>query len=250
MDLARRYVREMRALSRRLLVAALALLALAGCDTTFGQKSGSTEQSRRMSDLWRGSMLAAIIVGAIVASLIIWCVLRYRHRDRDGVPSQRQYNVPLEITYTAIPIIIVLVLFGFSWTVQNDVDALSSNPDVTVEVRGFQWQWQFHYRDDDVTVTGLPDKTPVMVLPVGETVRFVLTSRDVIHSFYVPEFLFKRDVIPGVRNKFEITVEKPGMYRGYCAEFCGLDHARMTFAVRAVSKADYRDWVAGKQTSS
>jgi cytochrome c oxidase subunit 2 len=180
----------MRAPARRVLIASLGLLALSGCDTTFGQKSGSTKQSRGMSDLWRGSMLAAIVVGAIVVSLIIWCVLRYRHRPRDGMPSQRQYNVPLEITYTAIPIVIVLVLFAFSWTVQNDVDALSSNPDLTVEVRGFQWQWQFHYRNDDVTVTGLPDRTPVMVLPVGETVGFVLTSRDVFLSFFVPVLLF------------------------------------------------------------
>jgi cytochrome c oxidase subunit II len=237
----------MRAPARRLLAASLVLLVLAGCDSTFGQKSGSTEQSRGMSDLWRGSMVVAIIVGAIVISLIIWCVLRYRHRPRDGVPSQRQYNLPLEITYTAIPIIIVLVLFGFSWTVQNDVDALSSDPDVTVEVRGFQWQWQFHYPEDDVTVTGLPDRTPVLTLPVGQTIRFVLTSRDVIHSFYVPDFLFKRDVIPGVRNRFDITIEEPGMYRGYCAEFCGLDHARMTFSVRALSPTDYRAWVERMQ---
>ncbi len=226
------------------------LLALAGCDSNFGEKSGATKQSRGMSDLWNGSMMIAIVIGALVTALIIWCVLRYRHRARDGVPSQRQYNVPLEILYTAIPIVIVLVLFGYSWSVQNDVDALSTNPDVTVEVRGFQWQWQFHYRDDDVTVTGVPDRTPVMVLPVGETVRLVLTSRDVIHSFYVPDFLFKRDVIPGMKNQFEITVDKPGFYRGYCAEFCGLDHARMTFAVRAMSKADYRDWIARKQASS
>jgi cytochrome c oxidase subunit 2 len=241
----------MRARARRLLPASLvlALLALTGCDSTFGQKSGSTEQSRGMSDLWRGGMMAAIVVGAIVVSLIIWCVLRYRHRPRDGVPSQRQYNVPLEITYTAIPIVIVLVLFGFSWSVQNDVDALSSRPAVTVEVRGFQWQWQFHYRDDDVTVTGLPDRTPVMTLPVHRTVRFVLTSRDVIHSFYVPDFLFKRDVIPGVKNQFDITIDKAGMYRGYCAEFCGLDHARMTFAVRALAPAEYRAWIAREQAS-
>jgi cytochrome c oxidase subunit 2 len=239
----------MRAPARRVLAAAVGLLALSGCDTTFGQKKGSTQQSHGISDLWRGSMMAAIVVGAIVISLIIWCVLRYRHRARDGEPSQRQYNVPLEITYTAIPIIIVLVLFGFSWSVQNDVDALSSNPAVTVEVRGFQWQWQFRYPKDHITITGLPDRTPVMVLPVGETVRFVLTSRDVIHSFYVPDFLFKRDVIPGVTNRFDISIDKPGMYRGYCAEFCGLDHARMTFAVRALSPADYRAWVARKQAS-
>lgn len=230
-----------RALPVSLIV--FAVFALSGCDTTFGEKSGATKQSHAMSDLWRGSVAVAIIIGALVVSLIIWCVLRYRHRARDGVPNQRQYNVPLEIVYTSIPIIIVLVLFGFSWSVQNDVDALSSRPDMTVEVRGFQWQWQFHYREDDVTVTGVPDRRPVMVLPVGETVRLVLTSRDVIHSFYVPGFLFKRDVIPGVKNQFDITVDKPGMYRGYCAEFCGLDHAHMTFAVHAVSRAEYRAWV-------
>jgi len=223
-----------------------AALALAGCDSTFGQHSPATKQAGSMSDLWRGSVMAALFVGAIVLSLIIFTVLRYRRRGRDDVPSQRQYIVPLEIVYTVIPIVIVLVLFGFSWVVQDKVDALSDNPDVTIDVQGFQWQWQFHYRDEDVTVTGVPDRRPVMVLPVGETVRLVLTSRDVIHSFYVPSFLFKRDVIPTIKNQFDLYVEKAGTYRGYCAEFCGLSHARMTFTVRAVSKAEYADWVAGQ----
>jgi cytochrome c oxidase subunit 2 len=223
-----------------------AALALAGCDSTFGQHSPATKQAGSMSDLWRGSVMAALLVGAIVLSLIIFTVLRYRRRGRGDEPSQRQYIVPLEIVYTVIPIVIVLVLFGFSWVVQDKVDALSDNPDVTIDVQGFQWQWQFHYRDEDVTVTGVPDRRPVMVLPVGETVRLVLTSRDVIHSFYVPSFLFKRDVIPTIKNQFDLQVEKAGTYRGYCAEFCGLNHARMTFTVRAVSKAEYADWVAGQ----
>jgi cytochrome c oxidase subunit 2 len=169
--------------------------------------------------------------------------LRYRRRGRDDIPGQRQYHLGLEILYTAIPIVIVLVLFGFSYAVQDDVDALAAHPDVTVDVRGFQWQWQFHYRSEDVTVTGVPDQRPVLVLPVGETVRLVLTSRDVVHSFYVPGFLFKRDAIPGMTNRFDIEVQKEGVYRGYCAEFCGLDHARMTFEVRAVTKAEFDDWV-------
>jgi cytochrome c oxidase subunit 2 len=160
------------------------------------------------------------------------------------VPNQRQYLLPVEIVYTAIPIVIVLVLFGYSYAVQDDVDALSSNPAITIDVKGFQWQWQFHYREDDVTVTGVPDERAVMVLPVDETIRLVLRSDDVAHSFYVPKFLFKRDVIPALTNRFDIEVRDVGSYRGYCAEFCGLDHARMTFTVRGVTRADYDSWVA------
>jgi len=201
-----------------------------------------------MSDLWRGGVMTALVVGAIVLSLILFVVFRYRRRGRDDVPSQRQYHLGVEIVYTALPIIIVLVLFGFSYAVQDKVDALSDDPAVTIDVRGFQWQWQFHYQDEDVTVTGVPDQRPVMVLPVGETVRLVLHSRDVAHSFYVPRFLFKRDVIPALTNRFDLEVEETGTYKGFCAEFCGLDHARMTFTVRAVSRAEYQQWVEEQQS--
>ena len=201
-----------------------------------------------MSDLWRGGVMTALVVGAIVLSLILFVVFRYRRRGRDDVPTQRQYNLALEIVYTSLPIVIVLVLFGFSWAVQDDVDALSDDPDVTIAVDGFQWQWQFHYESEDITVTGVPDRRPVMVLPVGETVRLVLDSDDVAHSFYVPESLFKRDVIPALTNRFDLEVEKAGSYKGYCAEFCGLDHARMTFTVQAVSRADYDQWVEEQQS--
>jgi cytochrome c oxidase subunit 2 len=238
------YVLDMRAAARRLVVPVLVVLALTACDTTFGQKSGVTKQSHGMSDLWRAGMIAAIIVGSLVVSLTVWCMVRYRRRGRDDVPDQRQYHIPLEIAYTAIPVVIVLVFFGFSWAVQNNVDALKAHPDVTVDVQGFQWQWRFHYREANVTVVGVPDKTPVMVVPVGKTIRLVLTSHDVIHSFYVPQFLFKRDVVPGLTNRFDITPDTTGTFRGYCAEFCGLDHARMTFAVRVLSPADYRSWIA------
>src|SRR6185503_8508562 len=92
--------------------AVAAALALAGCDSTFGQHSPATKQAGSMSDLWRGSVMAALLVGAVVLSLIIFTVLRYRRRGRGDEPSQRQYIVPLEIVYTVIPIVIVLVLFG------------------------------------------------------------------------------------------------------------------------------------------
>ena len=191
---------------------ALVVLVLSGCGLEFGGGRGATRQGRDIFGLWQGSVIVALLVGGLVWGLILFAVL-----------------------------------FAFSYRTQNEVDALSSHPAVTIDVKGFQWQWQFHYRDDDVTVTGLPDKVPTMVLPVDRTVRLVLTSPDVIHSFYVPNFLFKRDAIPGVTNRFDFDVRDKGTYSGRCAEFCGLDHAKMTFEVKAVSMADYRDWIAQQQ---
>jgi cytochrome c oxidase subunit 2 len=223
--------------------------ALGGCGLVdHAGERGASEQGRDIFDLWRGSFIAALVVGAIVWGLIGWAVFRYRRRS-DEVPNQRQYIVPLEIVYTTVPILIVAVLFALSYRTQRDVDALSSDPDIVIEVDGFQWSWQFHYVEianekQDITVTGLPDKPPVMVLPVDTTVRLILTSNDVIHSFYVPDFLYKRDVIPGVENKIDVDVTDVGRYTGRCAEFCGLDHAKMTFEVEALTMADFREWVA------
>ncbi len=224
-------------------------LALAGCGLVDNAgKQGASEQGRDTFHLWRGSVIAALVVGGIVWALIGWAVLRYRRRG-DDLPTQRQYVVPVEIVYTAIPVLIVAVLFALSYRTQRDVNALTSDPDVVIEVRGFQWQWQFHYVEEDVTVTGRPDDPPVMVVPVDATIRLVLTSEDVIHSFYVPDFLYKRDVIPGVKNKIDVDVTDVGRYTGRCAEFCGLDHAKMTFEVDAVTEADFRDWVADQQVA-
>jgi len=232
---------------RRSILLPVAALALAGCGLVDNAgKSGRSEQGRAIFDLWQGTMIAALVVGGIVWALIFWAVVRYRRRG-DAIPSQRQYHLPIEIIYTATPVLIVTVLFVIAYGTQRDVNAVSSNPDVVIEVDGFQWQWQFHYVDDDITVTGLPDEPPVMVLPVGETVRLVLRSQDVIHSFYVPDFLYKRDVIPGVDNKIDVDVTDPGRYTGRCAEFCGLDHAKMTFEVEAVSGREFRDWVGQHQ---
>src|SRR5436190_1622736 len=154
---------------------ALVVIVLSGCGLEFGGGRGATRQGRDIFGLWQGSVIVALLVGGLVWGLIVFAVLRYRRRN-DDLPSQTQYFVKLEILYTVVPVIIVAVLFAFSYRTQNDVDALSSNPAVTIDVKGFQWQWQFHYRDDDVTVTGLPDKVPTMVLPVDRTVRLVLTS--------------------------------------------------------------------------
>ena len=209
----------------------------------FGIPDPVTEDGDRILSLWQGSVLAALAVGALVWALLGWSVLRYR-RTRQDLPSQKAHNVPIEIAYTLTPVLIVAVLFGFTVFTQEKVTQVAANPDVVVEVVGYQWQWQFRYPDEGVVVTGSPeDPRPTMVLPVGATVRFKLRTADVIHSFWVPRFLKKQDMTPGVDSEMDVVVEDPGVFPGRCAEFCGLDHARMDFRVEAVSPEAYRAWL-------
>lgn len=229
---------------------ALALsTVLAGCADSlpdWGAREPATRQGDDILGLWKHTVLIALLVGALAWGLIVFAIIRYRRRH-DGIPTQRQNFGKLELFYTVTPIVLVSVLFAFSYRTERSVNDTVSDPAVVVDVTGFQWQWQFHYADEGVTITGLPDDPPVLVIPVGVTVRLVLESPDVIHSFYVPQFLEKRDVIPGVRNEIDIDVIDEGLYDGQCAEFCGLDHARMTFQVNAVSQDEFDDWLAEQQ---
>ncbi len=172
----------------------------------------------------------------------MWVILRYRRRS-DDVPDQTAYHIPLEIGYTIVPIIVVAGLFTVSVIGERHVDEVGKEAAATVDVIGFQWSWQFHYRDEGVTITGAPGRGPELVLPVGEPSHLRLVSADVNHSFWVPDFLSKRDLIPGVDNEIEITPTKTGDYVGRCAEFCGLDHWRMNYSVRVVSEDEYRQWL-------
>ncbi|MFD6567771.1 cytochrome c oxidase subunit II [Micromonospora profundi] len=237
------------------------LVLLTGCDVgrTFGgfgwPQGGITPESRRMYDLWIASCIAALAVGVFVWGLIFWCVVRYRKRG-NALPVQTRYNLPMEFLYTIAPILIVSVLFYYTAIVQTDVDKLSKNPDVTVEVVAFKWNWQFNYRDGQgpdarttASTLGTSDVIPVLVLPTNRSIRFEETSRDVIHSFWVPELLFKRDVFPGnVRNVFEVSsLDAEGAYVGRCAELCGSYHAFMNFELRVVSPERYEQFLAAKQ---
>ncbi len=232
----------------RICVLAAAAVVIGSCEGVprFGIPDPVTEDGDRILSLWQGSVLAALAVGAVVWALLAWSVIRYRRRSgpSEGLPGQRSDNVKLEIAYTLTPVIIVAVLFGFTVFTQEKVTAVSSRPDVVVEAVGYQWQWQFRYPDEGVVVIGTTEEPrPTMVLPVGATVRIRLRTTDVIHSFWVPRFLKKQDIVPGLDNEMDVVVEDPGMFPGRCAEYCGLDHARMDFRVEAVSPAAYRAWL-------
>jgi cytochrome c oxidase subunit 2 len=232
--------------------ALLALIALtASC--VMVPSAPHTKQAKEVFWLYNVVLLMGGLVFAGVEGFIVYSIVRYRRRD-DRLPTQIHGNNLVELVWTAIPTVIVLVLFVLSTFTLNSISAHTDHPGVTIEVDGFQWQWTFHYLDgdadptNDVSVTGTPANPPQMALPVGEEVRLILVSKDVIHSFYVPAFLVKRDVIPVGEgrspNELSFTVSEPGTYAGQCAEFCGDLHSRMTFSVQAMSRANFDAWLA------
>ncbi|WP_030564229.1 aa3-type cytochrome oxidase subunit II [Streptomyces aureocirculatus] len=245
-----------------------------------GMPTPVTEEAPRILSLWQGSWAAALATGVLVWGLILWSVIFHRRsRTKVEVPPQTRYNMPIEALYTVVPLIIVSVLFYFTARDESKLLKLDDKPAHTINVVGFQWSWGFNYienvpgsnKDNARTakeLDAIPDRFrkdfpanaggvyqvgtpgernpqngnpgPTLWLPKGEKVRFVLTSRDVIHSFWVVPFLMKQDVIPGHTNAFEVTPNKEGTFMGKCAELCGVDHSRMLFNVKVVSPERYK----------
>jgi cytochrome c oxidase subunit 2 len=230
-----------------------ARLFLTGCSSeqqhewhNMAMPDPATTEADHIFSLWHWAWVAALITGAIVWGLIFWSVWRYRRRDDAEVPIQTRYNLPLEIFYTIAPIVMVVVFFYWTVNVQNVV-LDDTEQDHTVNVVGQQWSWTFNYTDEEATggdgtnvyTSGTGSQIPTLVLPVDETVQFNLYSPDVIHSFGIPGFLMKMDVVPGRFNHYQVTPDTIGEYRGKCYELCGVYHSRMLFNVRVVSPEDY-----------
>jgi cytochrome c oxidase subunit 2 len=241
-----------------LAVASAGLLLLGGCSSTeqdsikrLAQPEGVTDRTDAMASLWMGSWLAAMLTGVVVWALIGYACVKFRRRKDDEVPVQTRYNLPIEILYTVAPVIMVLVFFYFTVVTQNDTlaeasETTSGSAEHKVIVVGQQWSWTFNYDKDEaldgettVYDGGTTADRPTLYLPVNKSVDIVLNSPDVIHSFWVPAFLFKMDVIPGRDNSFSFTPTREGTFIGRCAELCGVYHSRMLFDVKVVSEADY-----------
>jgi cytochrome c oxidase subunit 2 len=233
----------------RLSAATIPLLALSACG--FGAPPGATEQGQSIAHLWRVLWYFAIPVGVIVYGLILWSVFRYRRRPPDdgSLPKQTKYAVGLEVTYTLIPVVLIAAIFGFTYHAEQKVDHIDPHPAVIVNVDAFQWQWRFTYPQHDVTVVGTPGHPPTLVVPAGETTRIVLRAEDVVHAFFVSDFLFQRQAIPGVTNVFDLTIPNAGRWPGQCSLYCGLDHTSMTFTVQALSPSAFNQWLSDHSLS-
>jgi cytochrome c oxidase subunit II len=208
-----------------------------------------TEQAADIERVWNGFTIAALGVGLLVVVLLTIVLVRFRRRRGDvdtTLPRQVYEHIPLELTYMTVPLLIVVVLFAVTFVSVNAVDEADAEVEVVVEVTGFQWQWQFEYPEAGVSVLGTDTTTPELVLPADTAVRFDLRSVDVIHSFWIPGFRFKRDIFPDQETSFSVDVgSRTGSFpnTGVCAEFCGLDHHRMRFSVRIVTPEEFEQWL-------
>ncbi|MDL9981437.1 cytochrome c oxidase subunit II [Microbacterium sp. ASV49] len=243
-------------------------VALAGCSST--QLNGflpgfadpkappATNHTEMVSGLWVNSWIVLLGVGIVTWGLMLWAMVAYRRRKGQvGLPVQLRYNMPIEIFYTIVPLILVLGMFAFTARDQNVIETVDAHPDVNVVAIAKQWAWDFQYNGTEADhsdavwsmgvqaqpneVNGDVDqsKLPTLYLPVNKTVRIDLQSRDVIHSFWIIDFLYKKDMYIGRDNSWSFTPTREGTYAGKCAELCGEYHSAMLFNVKVVSEAEY-----------
>lgn len=242
-------------------VAVVAALALAGCTQPQLQGwmpsvPGLTNHVDRIMGLWTTSWIVLLGVGIITWGLMIWAAIAYRRRKgQTGLPVQLRYHMPIEIFFTIVPVVLVAGFFAFTARDQAIIEEPIEDPDYSLTVYGKRWAWDFVYeRDgqDPVYYQGIqaqndpesnlidPASLPTLYLPTNSSIEITLESRDVAHSFWVIEFLYKKDMLPGVTNHmyFE-TGDQEGVYRGKCAELCGEYHSLMLFNVELVSPEEY-----------
>ena len=257
-----------RARRRIFLAGLLGVLSVlvSGCSfadlPTWGWPMGVTPQATRMREFWQGATIAALAVGAIVWGLMFWAFIVY-HKRKNGptYPKQTKENLPLELIYTFVPFLMVGALFYFTVTTENFVLENKADPDVTIDVTAFKWNWDFGYPGTtvpgggEVHTIGSSEEVPILVLPVNKLVQYKLRSKDVIHSFWTIDFLFKRDVFPypeqnQTQNIFQNTIDTTGAFVGRCAELCGTYHSSMNFEVRAVPQDVYDSYIDLRQTTN
>lgn len=229
----------------RALALLISAVSLTGCSkvSELGFPEGVSSVNDISLSLWQGAWITAGIVGVGTLILILWPAVFHRGKKTGPeFPKQTQYNVPIEIVYTIIPFIIVAVLFYFTATKESEITAKSTTPVHEISVVGIQWSWQFAYPEagSQAVVTGTPANPPTLVVPLGERVRYTITSNDVVHGFWIPAFMIQMQNLPGVTNHLEFTANKLGQYPGRCNILCGRAHSQMLFTVKVVTPTEYK----------
>jgi cytochrome c oxidase subunit II len=243
-------------------------LILAGC--TQAQLQGflpgdgkTTNHTSSTVGLWVTSWIVLLAVGLLTWGLIIWAAVVYRRRKgQTGLPVQLRYNMPIEIFYTIVPLILVLGFFAFTARDQANIEANPGNPDVKIQVFGKRWAWDFNYVKENTYTAGIQaqelegkdgaideSKLPTLYLPVGKKIQIDIESRDVAHSFWIVDFLYKKDAIPGKTNHMYFTPTEVGTFKGKCAELCGEYHSLMLFQVKVVPVAQYEAFIAANKAA-
>jgi cytochrome c oxidase subunit II len=217
-----------------------------------------TTEGRQIRDLYTVVFIIAVVIFIVVEGLILWSVIRYRRKPGDvNLPPQTHGNNIAEFVWTVVPTIIVIFMFIVSWQTLNAVDTSSPTAQTKIRAVAGQFQWQFEYLAEDGKTVLYTEPIPLvssgggMMVPAGRTVQLQLfvAPTDVIHAFYVPQFLFKRDVVPGRNTSFDFTVDEADAgqtFRGQCAELCGVGHYTMLFEVKALTATEFDAWLAGK----
>jgi len=217
---------------------------------------------RHQQMFFHNAILLPIITAIVlfVLALLLWCIVRFNKRANPS-PARWSHNTPIEVIWTVVPVLILMFISIFSFKLLYAFHELP-RPDVTVKATGNQWYWSYEYPDlnvseytsvllpeDQAKARGAPFRLAAdnpMVVPVGKTVRVLVTGADVIHSWTVPAFGVKIDAVPGRVNQTWFRAEREGVYYGQCSELCGVDHAFMPIEVRVVSEPEFEAWVKSK----
>ncbi len=232
--------------------ALLAGLTLSGCSfnsneiSGMGYPKGVSSVNDISLSLWQGAWIAAGVVGVITLILILWPAIFHRKKPgQPEFPKQTQYNIPIEIVYTVIPFLIVAVLFYFTAVKENEIVKPKTPAQHEITVEGIQWSWQFGYPEagKDAVVTGTPELPPTLYMPLGESVRFKITSNDVVHGFWIPAFMIQIQNLPDRTNYIQFTANKLGEFPGRCNILCGRNHTQMIFKVKVVTPEQYQKYL-------
>lgn len=230
-------------------------------NSQYNMRKGVTDISNNVYQLHMTIFIICCVIGVIVFAIMFWALIHHR-KSKGAVPAQFHESTKVEILWTAIPFVILIAMaVPATKTLIAMEDA--SKADLTIKITGSQWKWHYEYMGEDVEfysilsttqdeIANLADKNPnyllevdkPLVLPINQKVRFLMTSDDVIHSWWVPDFAVKKDANPGFINETWTNINEEGTYRGQCAELCGKDHGFMPVVVVAKSEADFKTWLA------